>query len=75
MSAAAKLATWEATSAALQAKLDSSPSEYRTGRRSVDWRDLEKRAAFAEEMVDKYTILAGRASSSPFHYARTGRAR
>ena len=74
MSAATTLAAYEAQRDALLAKMASSPSEYRTGRRSVDWRDMEKRLAQLELQIDKYTRLAARESSSPFHLARPGRA-
>jgi len=74
MSAATVLAAYETQRDALLAKMASSPSEYRTGRRSVDWRDMEKRLGELEKQIDKYTRLAARASSSPMHLARVGRA-
>lgn len=75
MSAAATLAAYEAQRDALLLKMDSTPTEYRTGRRSVAWLHMEKRLEFLETQIDKYTRLRDRGSSSLFRLARTGRAR
>ena len=69
------VAAYETQRDALLLKMASSPSEYRTGRRSVDWRDMEKRLDSLERNIEKYRRQAARESSSPFHYARTGRAK